>query len=88
MKIKGKVAQISEASTLAAILEAGAADGVEAVFARCTNLRAFGIIDGAKAQLGLPVISSNLALAWDMLRRAGVEATGWGPGRLFSEPRT
>ena len=80
-----KVARISEASTLAAILEAGAGDGVEAVFASCTNLRAFGIIDEAEATLGLPVISSNLALVWDMLRRAGVDATGWGPGRLFAQ---
>ena len=80
-----RVARISEASTLAAILEAGAGDGVEAVFASCTNLRAFGIIDEAEATLGLPVISSNLALVWDMLRRAGVDATGWGPGRLFAQ---
>lgn len=79
-----RVARISEASTLNAILETGRAEGVQAVFASCTNLRSFGIIDRAEAELDLPVISSNLALVWDLLRLAGVEARGWGPGRLFS----
>lgn len=78
------VTRISEISTLDAVLEAGRAEGVQAVFASCTNLRAFGIIDEAEARLGKPVISSNLALIWDLLRQAGVEATGWAPGRLFA----
>lgn len=79
-----KVARITHDSTHAAILAAGQVPGVEAVFTSCTNLRAFEIIDMAEARLGLPVISSNLALLWDLLRIAGVEARGWGPGRLFS----
>lgn len=78
------VARISEVSTLDAVLEAGRAEGVEAVFASCTNLRTFGIIDAAEAELGKPVISSNLALVWDLLKLAGVEAKGWGAGRLFA----
>ncbi|MFK7941131.1 MAG: aspartate/glutamate racemase family protein [Roseovarius sp.] len=83
-EIDTRVARISEASTLNAILETGRAEGVQAVFASCTNLRALGIIEQAEAELGVPVISSNLALVWDLLRKAGVDATGWGPGRLFS----
>jgi len=78
-----KVARISEASTRAAMLEAGRAEGVEAIFASCTNLRTFGIIDAVEDELGVPVISSNLALTWNMLRLAGVDAKGWGPGRLY-----
>ncbi len=77
------VARIAENSTLTAILEAGRAPGVEAVFASCTNLRTFGIIEAAEAELGVPVISSNLALLWHLLAKAGAEAPGWGPGRLF-----
>ena len=77
------VARITEASTEAAMLVAGQVDGVEAVFASCTNLRTFGIIETVEARLGLPVISSNLALVWDMLRQSGADARGWGPGRLF-----
>ncbi|WP_371223862.1 aspartate/glutamate racemase family protein [Roseovarius sp. 2305UL8-3] len=77
------VARISQPSTLAAIKQAAQPPGVEAVFASCTNLRSFGIIEAAEAELGVPVISSNLALIWDLLRQAGADAKGWGPGRLF-----
>ena len=77
------VARITERSTRAAMLRAGRADGVQAVFTSCTNLRTFGIIEAAEHELGLPVISSNQALLWDMLRQACIAARGWGPGRLF-----
>lgn len=78
-----RVARIAESSTLAAIEEAGQVEGVEAVFSSCTNLRSFGIIDVAEARLGVPVISSNSALLWHVLRQAGVKG-GQGPGRLYS----
>lgn len=67
-----RVARIAPASTREAILALGAAPEVDAVFASCTNLRAVEIIAEAEAALGKPVISSNLALAWRMLRLAGV----------------
>ncbi len=78
-----KVARITEASTRAAMLKAGRAKGVEAVFASCTNLRSFGVIEEVEARLGLPVISSNQALIWHMLQLAGAAPKGWGPGRLY-----
>ncbi|WP_306150780.1 aspartate/glutamate racemase family protein [Roseovarius sp. MMSF_3281] len=78
------VARISEASTRAAMLEAGRAPGVEAVFASCTNLRTFGVIGAVEAELGLPVVSSNQALLWHLLSMGGIDAQGWGPGRLFA----
>lgn len=77
------VARITEASTLAAIAEAGGAGGPDAVFVSCTNLRSFGILDRAEAMLDIPVISSNQAMIWHMLRLAGVDPAGRGPGRLF-----
>lgn len=78
-----RVACIDPASTLAAIRSIGAAPGVEAVFASCTNLRTVEIIAEAEAALGKPMISSNQALAWRMLRLAGIEG-GLAPsaGRL------
>lgn len=78
------VARISEASTRAAMLKAGRAQGVQAVFTSCTNLRTFNVIAPVEAALGVPVVSSNQALLWDMFRRADIAAQGWGPGRLFS----
>ncbi|MFO7759302.1 MAG: aspartate/glutamate racemase family protein [Roseovarius sp.] len=77
------VARIAEASTQAAMLEVGRAPGVQAIFTSCTNLRTFNVIESVEEELGLPVVSSNQALLWDMLRLAGVAARGWGPGRLF-----
>ena len=73
---------------LAAIAEIGREAGVEAVFASCTNLRSMAIIDAGETMLGRPVISSNQALFWRMLRLAGAgaRAAGWGPGRLFAIP--
>ncbi len=78
-----KVARISEASTREALLEAAEAEGVEALFASCTNLQTFGIIEQVEAETGVPVISSNHAMLWHLLKLAGVEAKGWGPGRLY-----
>ena len=39
---------------------------VDAVFLSCTNLRTLDVIDEIEAELGLPVVSSNQALAWHM----------------------
>ncbi len=77
------VANISERSTLAAMIDVGRAPACDAVFASCTNLRTFGILAEAEASLGKPAVSSNLALAWHMLRLAGVDGGGAGLGRLF-----
>lgn len=79
------VARIAESSTYEAILKAGRTDGVEAVFTSCTNLRSFGVIDMAEDKLGVPVVSSNQALIWHMLRLTATDSAGWGPGRLFRD---
>lgn len=79
-----QVARIAEHSVLDAICQLGRADDVEAVFASCTNLRSFGIIDEAERRIGKPVISSNHALAWHLLHLAGAATAGRGPGRLFA----
>ena len=80
---EAKVARINEASTLAAMLDVGASDAVDAVFASCTNLNTFGVIDAAEQALGKPVISSNSALIWHLCRLAGQNAAIPGAlGRL------
>ncbi len=77
------VARISESSTLAAIHQVTTGQKVDAVFCSCTNLRSFGILAQAEAELGVPVISSNSALLWHLGKLAGVEING--PGWLFGE---
>ena len=78
------VARIALHSVEEAICRIGATDKVEAVFASCTNLRTFDVIEACEARIGKPVFSSNLALAWHMRRLAGLPTEGFGPGRLFA----
>lgn len=78
-----RVARISPASVCDAIVRVGSAAGCDAVFASCTNLRTLEVLEEAERRLGLPVISSNQALAWHMLRLAGVMQPRAGAGRLF-----
>ncbi|MEM7268882.1 MAG: Asp/Glu racemase [Pseudomonadota bacterium] len=79
-KEEATVARIDEASTLGGMLEVG--EKAEVVFASCTNVRTFNVIEEAERQLGKPVISSNSALIWRMARLARAEAAI--PGRLSS----
>ncbi len=59
-----RVARIASHSLMQA-LEALASEGdVDAIVASCTNLRMAGLLQQATDRLGLPVISSNSALAW------------------------
>lgn len=78
------VARISEASILQAIEDVAAQSPCDAVVVSCTNLRCLNVIPQAEAKIGVPVLSSNQALAWHMLRLAGVEETSSQFGKLLS----
>lgn len=80
------VARITPASVLNSIVTVGSDANCDAVFASCTNLRTLNILDAAEETLGKPVISSNQALAWHMLRLAGIDDTPAGFGKLFQYP--
>lgn len=84
--VEGIVARMTPETILEAIVRVGEAGDCDGVFAACTNLRAAGIIEAAEARLGKPVITSNLALAWHMLRLAGNAGAPPGHGRLFRLP--
>jgi maleate isomerase len=60
-------------------------DDAEAMFISCGALRSIDIIDALEQRLGKPVITSNQAMAWDVLRRAGVTQPIEGYGRLLRE---
>ena len=86
------VARITEESVAAAVIQlvasdqaraGGGAGGLDAVFVSCTSLRALGIVEDLEADLGIPVVSSNLAFGWHLLRLAGVEDAIPGLGRLY-----
>ena len=55
----------------------------QAVFVSCTNLRTIEVIDRLEKELGVPVISSNTATLWAMMRKAGFKRKLKGYGRLL-----
>ena len=59
------------------------APGVDCVFVACTSLRAAAAVERIEARTGVPVSSSNHAMAWHCLRLGGVEDRVEGAGRLF-----
>jgi len=69
------------------IYEAGLAlarsASVDALFVSCTGIRVSPVLEALERELGLPVVSSNQAQAWDCLRMSGYDAPLPGRGRLF-----
>lgn len=45
----------------------------EAIFLSCTNLRTLDVLEQISTVSGLPVLSSNVALAWHMRRLSGID---------------
>ena len=59
-----RVARLSRDAVLGALVELGRAGGCDAVVGSCTNLPALGLLEEAERGAGVPVITSNSALAW------------------------
>jgi maleate isomerase len=76
-------ARISVASIEAAALRMAAAPGVDTVFVSCTSLRVVESVARLEQRSGVPVTSSNHAMAWHCLRLAGIDETLPAAGRLF-----
>jgi maleate isomerase len=66
-----RVARISPVSLNSALDALGTHRDVDAIVASCTNLRMIDFIDDASARIGIPVISSNSALAWHIEKLLG-----------------
>jgi len=66
---------------------AAALDGpdVDAIFISCGALRSLDIVDALEQRLGKPVICSNQAMIWDVLRLAGIDDKIIGYGRLLRD---
>ena len=56
---------------------------LDAVFVSCTSLRLCEMVTEIEAEVGIPVTSSDHALAWHCLRLGGVKDVVPGAGRLF-----
>ena len=78
------VGTISPASILEAIESlASKSNNLEAIFISCTSLKCASIISTAESRLGIPILSSNSALAWDMAKLSEAKISPEGKGRLF-----
>jgi len=84
-EVEARVARIAPVSIRAAAREVASGEGVEAIFLSCTNLRTLDLIDELEAELGIPVLSSNQVLGWDMARVTGAPTADDAPGRLFQK---
>jgi maleate isomerase len=60
----------------------------DAVFISCTNLLSIAQIAAMEAALGKPVISSNQASLWSVLKLMDVSTSGMNAGSLFKFPMT
>jgi maleate isomerase len=58
------------------------APGADALFLSCTAWRAFELVEILEAELGVPVVTSNQALAWACLRELSLDTTQSGLGAL------
>ncbi len=77
------VARIDGASLRSAAASIAVSD-CDGIFMSCTNLNVIGLAADLEAEFGKPVISSNIALAWDMARQAGVPMPDAKWGLLFA----
>lgn len=57
----------------------------DALFISCGALRSIDVLDALEQKLGKRVISSNQAMMWDVLRRAGINDRIEGYGSLLRE---
>lgn len=78
-----EAARISAESIAAGVAALARSTRLDAVFVSCTSLRLAERVAAIEAEIGIPVTSSDHALAWHCLRLAGVTDVVPGAGRLF-----
>ena len=79
-----EAARITVAAIARAVLALARGAKLDAVFVSCTSLRLAEAVEAIEAEAGIPVTSSDHALAWHCLRLAGITEKMEGGGHLFS----
>lgn len=77
------VATISPPSVAEAVERLVAHCHVDAVFVSCTSVRLASTVADLEARIGLPVTSSNHAMAWHAMRLTGIDTALPQLGRLY-----
>jgi maleate isomerase len=78
------VARISLESTRAAAIDLGKSEHVDGIFVSCTSLRTIDIICEVEGAIGKPMLASNPAQAWHLLRLGNLKDKLPQWGRLFA----
>lgn len=78
--VVARVSADSVAAGAEAVLQQSAAD---AVFISCTSIRLLDHVQGLEDDLGVPVVSSNTAFIWHLLRSGGIDDQFPGFGKLL-----
>jgi len=79
-----RVARISAAALGDAVC--ALSGGVDAVFLSCTALRSVHHVAAIEARAGVPLVTSNQAVAWRLARLAGLQPAPGAWGALWSAP--
>lgn len=79
------VACLSPESIERGLARVGEATTCDGFFVSCTSVRLFDDVERLEEKLGVPVLSSNLAVAWHLLRLAGIDDQFDGFGALFRD---
>ena len=79
-----EMGRLTPAAIADRVRAAAAGAGAEACFISCTAIRSAGLVAPLEAELGIPVITSNQAMAWFAPYQIGVPAPVEGYGRLFA----
>ena len=80
------VARITPAAIRHGVKTIVSRGAVDAVFVSCTSVRLAEAARDIEAETGIPITSSNHAMAWHALRLAGVADVMPQWGRLFEQP--
>ena len=78
------VAAINNQSLKSAIAKITNGHDIDAVFISCTSVRIASDVAAIESELGMPVTSSNHALAWHCMRLAGIDEKMPEMGSLFN----
>jgi maleate isomerase len=79
-----EAARIARSAIAEGIRALARSTSLDAVFVCCTSLRLSEFVSDVEGEIGIPVTSSDHAMAWHCLRLAGVKDVVPGAGRLFA----
>jgi len=79
-----EVSKINEESLKEAVREVARASDLDAIFVSCTSLLMQPLIPQMELELGIPITSSNHAMAWHALRLADINDQFPDKGKLFT----